>query len=397
MARNANKKLYPEIQTNLINSLVTAGANINFKHSDGWTALMLAAAFNQEDALKTLINLKADVNAENNWGFTAMSYSKYPLLSDLLKMAGAKPSLFDCVENNDLANYKNSNGNVNVTNNIGATPLILASMEGKIDLVKALITAGADVNASNTNGGTALMYITINQKTNTIEQQLEIINALIKAGADINKKNSRGRTSLMLGVFNKQIDAVKDLINAKADISSVDNAGMTVLSYFENYEMEHILKAAGAKPTLFDHVRRNNTNFLNSYNGNLNVTNNNGGNLLLVAASYGKSEMVRTLIKSGVNVNISDNHNSTALTTAAAFCSKDAVKELILAGANINAMDKDGDTPLICAAIHNNIDAIKPLIEAKANLNIKDNKGLTALSAAQDPTIIEILRKAGSK
>lgn len=76
-------------------------------------------------------------------------------------------------------------------NNFGRTPLMVAAYHQRIDCARLLIAAGADVNASNDNGTTVLMYA----KTNLIHQadrSFELVELLIESGADRYQKDLYG-------------------------------------------------------------------------------------------------------------------------------------------------------------------------------------------------------------
>ena len=62
-------------------------------------------------------------------------------------------------------------------------------INGKLDCVKALIEAGADLNAKENDGSTALHWAADNGK-------LDCVKALIEAGADLNAKENDGWTAL---------------------------------------------------------------------------------------------------------------------------------------------------------------------------------------------------------
>ena len=67
---------------------------------------------------------------------------------------------------------------------------MLAALNGNTDTAKALLEAGADLEAKNNNGGTALMLAALNGNTDTAK-------ALLEAGADLEAKNNNGGTALM--------------------------------------------------------------------------------------------------------------------------------------------------------------------------------------------------------
>ena len=75
----------------------------------------------------------------------------------------------------------------------GATPLIHASRTGKIEGIKALVKAGAKLEAKDKNGKTALLAA-----SETSGGTADKIQALIEAGADIHSKDNRGLNALQL-------------------------------------------------------------------------------------------------------------------------------------------------------------------------------------------------------
>ena len=65
--------------------------------------------------------------------------------------------VLDCIlKNKDTKNY------INAKNNDGETALMWASYNGHLEVVKLLVTLGADVNAKDKNGNTALMWAIYN-------------------------------------------------------------------------------------------------------------------------------------------------------------------------------------------------------------------------------------------
>ena len=147
--------------------------------------------------------LKADVNARNDYGGTALMlavpYRSAPTMKLLLD-AGAV---------------------VNARSEGGYTALMLAASLEKADpaMVKLLLDAGAEVNARNEYGGTALMVAAY--------VSTEIVKLLLDAGAEINATAQDGTTALILAVRSGSADTVKVLLDAGADASSRDVDGKT--------------------------------------------------------------------------------------------------------------------------------------------------------------------------
>lgn len=130
---------------------------------------------------------------------------------------------------------KKINLNFNATNENGDTFLIAASSRrSSVKIFKSLIGYGADVNAKNNDGRTALM----------LTSNLEIAKLLIDSGADVNARGSGmfGNPPLIIGVINYMgysplpyyeyseiLEKIKFLIDKGADVNVKDNGGRSVL------------------------------------------------------------------------------------------------------------------------------------------------------------------------
>ena len=147
-------------------------------------------------AVRTLLAQRADVNAPQVDGATALHWAAYRSdkeLVDMLIRAGA---------------------NVRVANREGATPLWLASVNGDAAIIQALITAGADPNERLPLGRTPLM-------TASRTGNVDAMKILLDHGADVNAKETmRGTTALMWAADEAHPAAVQFLIQRGADINA---------------------------------------------------------------------------------------------------------------------------------------------------------------------------------
>jgi tetratricopeptide (TPR) repeat protein len=112
---------------------------------------------------------------------------------------------------------------VNAKGNGGLTALMAASINGHIDIVQALIEKGADVNTQNCYGMTALMAASQNG-------HIEVVQALIDGGADVNAEDCNGGTALMVASQNGHVEVVRSLIDNDADVNAKNYDGVTALS-----------------------------------------------------------------------------------------------------------------------------------------------------------------------
>lgn len=87
----------------------------------------------------------------------------------------------------------------------------LALEAADLAAIDALLTAGADINARDQHGQTALM----NAATNG---QVEVVRLLADRGADLNHRAKYGLTAVMLAVVPGHRDVVRILVEAGADL-----------------------------------------------------------------------------------------------------------------------------------------------------------------------------------
>ncbi len=136
--------------------------------------------------------------------------------------------------------------NVDERNDIGQTPLMLASATGNLEEAKGLLEKNASVNLVDHEGHSALFFATFCGNGHP-----EIIKALLRAGADVNLADNTGRTPLMHACQQGKLEIVNLLIDANADVNVRDKANNTALAYAYNSkyyknEIFLLLKGRGA-------------------------------------------------------------------------------------------------------------------------------------------------------
>lgn len=108
--------------------------------------------------------------------------------------------------------------NVNTQMKNGETPLMLAVKNNNIEVVKLLISKGADVNAIDEFGRSALFFA-------VSKDNIAIAKILINNGADVNIESKLNQTALMLAIDKNNKDMINLLTNGdKNDVETQKTA-----------------------------------------------------------------------------------------------------------------------------------------------------------------------------
>jgi len=212
------------------------------------------------------------------------------------------------------------------------------------------------VNARDNNGRTALMYaadwkevapyesttrfpIGIIQHSTTrlitppAGDSTGVVGLLLYAGADLNAKDKDGKTALMYAAENGHADAVRSLLDKGADVNAKDNGGWTAKDWALYNNKSNVV------PILEEAEKR-----LTST-----ATASKSENKLIDAAGSGDVSSVQTLLNKGANIELKNEYGYTALMYAAYYGHADVVRFLLNKGADVNAKDTYGRTALSLA------------------------------------------------
>jgi ankyrin repeat protein len=302
----------------------------------------------------------------------------------------------------------------------GAPPL-----KADTEIFQLLLAKGADVNAKNEFGETALTRANVSEK----------VKMLLARSPDVNAKDEYGKTALLKAADLGNVDAVDALLKSGADPNAKDVNGTTPL-----------LQALH-----FDHGNKSGKNYIETArllllakNIDVNAQNQYGETALMRAVSLGNAEIVKLLLGRGADVSLSDEAGTTAEVVAygrgnaeiqnllgsvaghaqtpkvlnaflrAAIEKKDAgrVKDLLAKGADPNyrfslgyGLEGTTNIVLVLATMVGDTRIVQMLLDKGADLNAKgfirgDESGIekgTALEAAEhsnQPDLVSLLRKA---
>lgn len=113
--------------------------------------------------------------------------------------------------------------------------LFSAAIRGDTDRIKDLLADGAEVNAMNSTGRTAMMAASFNGN-------LRVVRVLLAYGADVNLADEYGNTALMDAVMFGREELVNLLITAGADVNAKDKKGISVIEKSKTTPYTHIVK-----------------------------------------------------------------------------------------------------------------------------------------------------------
>ena len=234
-------------------------------------------------------------------------------------------------------------------------PIIDAARNADSSAVRALITNGADVNAAEPDGTTALHWA-------SYRDDLESADALLRAGARVNSANELGATPLWLASLNGSARMVGRLLEAGANPNAALLAGETPL---------------------------------------------------MVASRSGSADVAEQLLAKGGNANARAARGQTALMWAVAQKHAGVVKVLLGRGADVHARSEvwqqvmavpphglleynreiphGGDTALLFAARVGDLASAKLLVDAGANVNDAEAWGVSATVLAAHSGYTELV------
>ncbi|MBW7992397.1 MAG: hypothetical protein FVQ84_20610 [Planctomycetes bacterium] len=319
---------------NIVEVLLSRGANPSEKGIGGWNALHVAAQKGDAKVIELLIKDGMNVNSggHDSSTYIPLCYARSRLAAEVLISNGADLSWRD---------------------KSGGTVLHTLVKTGTTGAMEAIIEHGVNVNAQNNYGKTAL-HVT------AAHGRKEMAELLVAKGANINIEDNRGFTPLK-GINATRVhgkDFAEFLIRNGAKYNINDVARLGDLARFKE-----LLDSDPALVNYKNSVNREQVLFAAIYGGNTDIfklllvkgvkldTRGTQMESSLFAASYaGNSDALTLLIGRGLDVNERGLHGESALHWAAVKGNNEAVRLLIAGGADITAKAEEPTTHLNAGA-----------------------------------------------
>lgn len=152
----------------IVQILLSNGTAIDLPDRQGATALIHAVCSGHVEPAQQLLEHGADVDKCDLDGMTALHYAEKkgdPAIVALITdyMQSCQLELFHATKRGDVKQIRaalEKVNNVEIRDDRGKTPLLLAAAEGQLEAVKFLLDAKVRVNAAREDGRTALMVAT---------------------------------------------------------------------------------------------------------------------------------------------------------------------------------------------------------------------------------------------
>ena len=333
----------------VVELLLSEGAVANAMDIFNRTALWFAASRGHANVVKLLLLHNADPNVKGKLGqtplFTAIENSDESIVKLLLD-GGAMSDCVDDTEHIGLVEAARkeqtaimrlllANGaDPNSRDTNGNTALLHSALnESQLDL---LLKNGADINLKH-KGGRSLLSCAVSEDWVSGQDIQRLVNTLISKGANVDAQDDTGRTALFWAVDKGKQDSVIQLINAGAAVDNGDHNETTPLSWA---------------------ARKNNTSVIStllSAHAKLDLRDKHGRTPLSWAAGSGQESVVKQLIKAGAEIDAADNFGTTPLWWTVygtwsysqgmnvSLGGREAIVDILLSqGADMDIKDKDG-------------------------------------------------------
>ncbi|KAF4633629.1 hypothetical protein G7Y89_g4494 [Cudoniella acicularis] len=306
--------------------------DLNIKDSQGWTPLRWAAAFGQLDVVEMLLSAGAEVDAQDKDKWTAIRWAAQRGHKEVAEL---------------LINHKAS---LETPNSDEWTLLRWAAKEGSEEFIQLLVEKRVDLNANDANGFTALRWAVCYGHT-------MVAWLLIQARADLNKPDNSGKTPLHAAAESCPTSSVSSIICLLLEKGAKVNARTKLM----NLTPLHIAASRGSDSTVWLLIEKGADLFLTDVSDRtalhwaitqghfkvahllawkakdlIHAVDNESRTALHYAASLGHIHIVDMLLDYGANIDVCDTDGKTPLYLAVSQLQEDVVACLLERGANVN-------------------------------------------------------------
>jgi uncharacterized protein len=321
----------------------------------GWPPLALAVSRNDTGGVQQLLAAGGDANL------------RLPQGDPLLQVA-ADAHAMEC-----LQLLLTHGANMSATDHAGRSALWLAATRNDLAVIKALLGAGLRPDAHAAAEQTPLIA------TLRATHSEEVAQLLLNAGADPEATDAQGHTALMIAAASGHVELVNMLLVRHARPDALDHERRTALWYAAaagSRDEVVALMAAGAGEQAADA---------------------RGLTLLHAAAAQEDAAVMDPLLASIVHVNARSAGGDTPLLIAAATGHTEVVQSLLGQKPDLDIQNKAGDTALIAASRGGYAAICQMLVAAGANKALRNSAGVSAADVANGRGFTTIAKELAGK
>ena len=196
-----------------VKSFLVAGADLERKDQNGYTALLHAVKKHNPQLVKLLTEHGANVGVTDEFEDTPLIWAASINNTEIVKI------LLEHDADSDQGNF---------------TPLMWAAYHDNLPMLNLFLQKRANLNARTNEGWTALMWAA--EKGNSLSMW-----ELLKRGARVNIQNNNGKTALILAARQGKIGTIGLLLNKGADQDIVDFDKKTALDHAKDFQHQDVL------------------------------------------------------------------------------------------------------------------------------------------------------------
>lgn len=333
------------------------------------------------EVVRQLIEAGADLNATSSYGesplLVASRFGEFDLVRELLS-CGADAAMLEWTPlmhaivlgtADEVSNQLSGGASLTHRDHWRRTPLLLSAHVG--DVVKAQIVRGQSGKSKSyaEDSSKAMMLAAMGDHA-------DVLSWLISEGAEPNAADDFGYTPLMWAATWGAVACARILLSAGADVNRMNDAEEAAI---------HAI-GSGVQGTSLVEILRT----LVAAGADLNSVGGQGYCVLQTAASHHDPALVSAALAMGASPDATRT-GETALHAAVAGDDPVIVRMLLDAGANPNARDVDGYTPLFCVQT---VEVARMLIDAGADASLTDDCDEIAADKEADAELMDFLKRA---
>ncbi len=353
-------------------ALFASASSIN-DDEDTPRIMLSAAERNYVDIVNSLISSGVDINIKDINGYSALSTASENGRTDLVKFLlskGANKSHMKPLHHSPMIIPE-------IKDDYDAPKIyIYCVLYGIIKAAASMLNRGVDINSSDSQGNNALTVA-------AIHGYKDIMELLLKKGADVNQINGIGQSPAISSIENGGAEGAEFIVRNGGRLQGNDLEWYTT-------KMFAIVSGKDAKLEARDQQSEK--------------------TVLMLAAEKNHANTVRYLVKRGAKINAE--YSSTRMdhrplngSTALIFALRDksgtdAAFELIRLKASLDNLNNSDETALLSAVYHAQPDMVIALLNAGANVNRADSMGKTPYYYAMmngNVEIMAILKSRGGR